>query len=462
MATTVRPAVTRWVGHAWLLRAPAAALATAAVITLAACGSAESSGPSETASGSSAFKPASQQPGSPITVWVDSTRLPAAQAYQKAHPDVKLKIVTYSGDATGAADLQTKIELYDKAGSGWPDVVFSEQENDATWSASGATAWTAPLSQGLVPQATLDGFATGALGVCTYGGKVYCLRNDLAQDVLWYNAKLMKQFGYTVPTTWQQYEALGAKVARQHPGYIIGGAGDSSAADIYMAASQCPAQQVSGNTITVNTASPNCTRMASLLDAGIAGKWLATLAVSSSDYLKKYAGKTLMMPGPSWYGQYVFADAFKVPAGQVAAAPPLKWAGQASTATGDVGGGIWMVSEHSKNLAAAASFVTAMTTDNSIQTAAPTYPAYKPAAAAWLAHQAKAGYFASDVSSAFQVAAGEVWPDWSATRFSSEAIWSSVMTPGITSGKTITSLLGAWQTAIENQAKVSGYTVTTG
>ena len=36
------------------------------------------------------FTQAAQSSG-PLTVWVDSTRVPAAQAYQKAHPNVKLE-----------------------------------------------------------------------------------------------------------------------------------------------------------------------------------------------------------------------------------------------------------------------------------------------------------------------------------------------------------------------------------
>jgi len=44
----------------------------------------------------------------------------------------------------------------------------------------------------------------------------------------------MKQFGYTVPTTWQQWQTIGESVAANHPGYIIGALGDS-----YSDASTC-------------------------------------------------------------------------------------------------------------------------------------------------------------------------------------------------------------------------------
>ncbi len=187
----------------------AAGLAAVVAVAVAACG-----GGSSSSSGSpmkDGFSQAPQSSSGALTVWVDSTRVPAAQAYQKAHPNVKLNIVTYDGDANGSNFLQTKVDLFNRTGSGWPDVVFSTQQNETTWAVTAGFA--APLNEGLIPQSTLSNFATGSLNVCTVNGKVYCLRNDLAQVVLWYNAALMKKWGYQVPTTWPQYEALGQKVA---------------------------------------------------------------------------------------------------------------------------------------------------------------------------------------------------------------------------------------------------------
>lgn len=167
-----------------------------------------------------------------LTVWVDSTRLAAAKLYQKQNPDVKLNIVTYDGDANGSNYLQTKVQLFNRTGKGWPDVVFSSQNNEVTWAADANFA--APLNKGLVPAGTLGKFAEGANDVCTVGGTVYCLRNDLSQAVLWYNAPLMNKFGYTVPTTWEEYQQLGEKVAAEHPGYLVGDAGDSFTPEIYL------------------------------------------------------------------------------------------------------------------------------------------------------------------------------------------------------------------------------------
>jgi ABC-type glycerol-3-phosphate transport system substrate-binding protein len=442
----------------------ATALAAAAAL-LAGCGaSADTTSGSAATSGHAQFTPAAQQAGSQITVWADSTRLPSVQAYQKAHPDVKMKIVTYDGGADGSTYLQTKVQLFDRTGSGWPDVVFGSP-TDVTWASAptkpGAIPFAAPLDQKLVPAATLDGFAKGSLAPCRFNGHTYCLRNDIAQVVLWYNKTLMDQWGYPVPTTWAQYQALGEKVAKEHPGYLVGSVGDTNSQESYFWSSQCPAfQETSPGTLRVALQDPNCTRMASLLDSLISAKAVSTQGFFSQGFAKDSGDKVLMAYGPSWYGQYLFKTAFKTPAKQMAAAAPLTWPGETTAATGNVGGGVWMVSAHSKNLAASTDLATWLTTSDANQAAAPTYPAYVPAAKAWLANPANRDYFAADVSGPFQQAADEVWTGWSNTKFSDATAWSSVVLPALTAGKTLTSTLPAWQSAISNEAKADGYQVT--
>jgi multiple sugar transport system substrate-binding protein len=390
--------------------------------------------------------------------------VPAAQAYQKAHPNVKLNIVTYDGDANGSNTLQTKVSLYDRTGKGWPDVVFSAENNEISWTQP--NGFTAPLNKGLIPDSVLSKFTTGALAPCTVNGTVYCLRNDLAPVVLWYDSKLMKQFGYQVPTTWAQYQQIGEDVAKKHPGYIVGSAGDTFTPEIYMWASQCPANSITGiRAVTVNVTTANCKRMASLLDTLVADKSMTTLSVFSSAFDKQMAGKVLMMPGAAWLAGAIFnttasTTGLNTPKGEIAVAPIPQWPDAATPSTGDVGGGLWLLSSHSQHLAAATDFLTWVTTDNGYQAdLAPGLPAYGPAATAWLTNQAKSGYFANDITPVLQQAAGQVWQSWGYGKFSQEAIWAATVTPGLTAGKTITSLLPAWQTAITNYATAAGYQV---
>ena len=433
-----------------------AAVGALVLAAVAACGNGGGSAGSGTTNG---FKPVAQTGGT-LTVWVDSDRLQAAKLYQKQNPGVKMNIVTYDGDANGSNYLQTKVSLFNRTRTGWPDVVFSSQNNEASWAVQ--AGFLAPLNKGLIPQSTLAGWATGANAPCTVNGTVYCLRNDLSQTVLWYNAKLMTQWGYQVPTTWEQYQALGQKVATEHPGYLIGDAGDTWTPEVFMWAGKCGANQITGpKAVTVNTTSANCTKMASLLDTLIKNKTMALSSVFSSDFDKNEAGKVLMLPGPAWFGGAVFQGTFKTPAGRIAAAPMPQWSGDPSPSVGNVGGGTWLLSAHSANLKAATAFLTWVTTSDDYQgKLAPGYPAYTAAAKTWLAGQASSGYYAGDVTGPLQAAANQVWSGWGYGQFSQEAIWAATVTPGLTAGKTIVSLLPAWQNAIGNYARSDGYQVT--
>lgn len=425
--------------------------ATVVLATVSACGGGAGTTTKD------GFAQAPQKDGA-FTVWVDSTRLAAAKLYQKQHPKVQMKIVSYDGNANGSNYLQTKVQLFNRTGKGWPDVVFSSQNNEVTWAVDAKFA--APLNKGLVPRSTLDGFAKGANDVCTVDGTVYCLRNDLSQAVLWYNAPLMKKWGYEVPTTWEEYQKLGEKVAAEHPGYLVGDAGDAFTPEIYLWASKCGANDITGpKTVSVNTTSADCTRMAELMDVLIKNKSMSISGVFSTDFGKNKADKVLMMPGPAWYGGALFEGTFKTPAKQIAIAPMPQWSGETSPSTGNVGGGTWLLSQHSEHVKAATDFLTWVTTNNAYQgEVSPGFPAYAPAAETWLKQQNASGYYTGDIS-VLKDASTQVWPRWGSGQFSQEAIWAATVKPGMTQGKTIVSLLPAWQDSIVQYAKSNGYKV---
>ena len=230
----------------WLVLTSLVAVATTAAALVAASTGGASSGK---ASGS-------------ITVWVDAVRLPVAKLYVKTHPNVKVNVVTYDGDGNGATTMQTKIQLWNRTGKGWPDVVFSEQANDPVWMSQPPFDFALNL-KGVFPASLLTGWPAPSLAQCTVNGRLVCLQDNLAQEVLYVNKKLMGQFGYTVPTTWQEWAALGAKVAKEHPGYIIGNMGDSYSHWLYLWPDRCPISQVvAPKTVRINSADVQCTRMA--------------------------------------------------------------------------------------------------------------------------------------------------------------------------------------------------------
>jgi ABC-type glycerol-3-phosphate transport system substrate-binding protein len=453
MTAMVRAVGARSTGGAGRRAGLMAAAGTLLLAAVTACG-----GGGGTSQDGGAFRPVKQTDGK-LTVWVDSTRLAAAKLYQRTHPDVSMDIVTYDGDANGSNYLRTKVSLFNRTGHGWPDVVFSTQNNETSWAVDAGFA--APLDKGLIPAPVLKGWAPGANAPCTVKGTLYCLRNDLSQTVLWYDAPLMKQWGYQVPRTWEQYEALGRSVAAEHPGYLVGSAGDSFAPEIYLWASKCGANRITGpKAVTVDTGSANCTRMASLLDTLIQNRTMSLSSVFSSDFDKNSADKILMLPGPAWYGGALFQGSFKVPAHRVAVAPMPQWSGDSSPSVGNVGGGTWLLSAHSARLKAATAFMTWVTTADAYQgKVAPGYPAHRSAARTWLAGQQASGYYANDITAPLQAAANQVWPGWGYGQFSQEAVWAATVTPALTAGRTVVSMLPAWQDAIADHARADGYTV---
>ena len=155
---------------------------------------------------------AASGPSGSLTVWVDAVRLPVAKLYAKTHPNVHLNIVTYDGDGNGSTTMQTKIQLWNRTGNGWPDVIFTEQANDPVWMGSPPFNFAMDLKS-VFPAKLLANWPAPSLAQCTVNGHLVCLQDNLAQEVLYVNKKLMTQFGYKVPTTWQQWAALGKKVA---------------------------------------------------------------------------------------------------------------------------------------------------------------------------------------------------------------------------------------------------------
>jgi len=408
------------------------------------------------------FATVEQVADSPITIWVDATRQPAVEAFQKAYPDIKVELVVDDGSAGASGTFQTKIGLADQAGEGWPDVVFSSQSNDASWASrdnNGTQAFAAPLNKGFLDQDFLDGFTAGALDPATVDGTVYGLRNDLAPVLLWYNAALFEEFGYDVPTTWEEYEALGEKLAVEHPGYFLGSIGDSFVGPyVYYWAGEAPIFQVDGQTFSSDLSDPNSVKVTTMLDNMVANGSLIQSSLFSAEFVAQ-SDKLLALPGAAWYAGALFQNPESIAAepGEWGAAAPLTWANGADV-TGNIGGGMWYASSHSANLDAVKTFLEFIVSDEEVAGTGG-LPAYDSAAQAWLAGQAESGFFAGDFEGAISTAAATVWSGWGFPNFSPETAYAKIVVPGLAEGKTIAELSEAWQTEMQNEAQTVGYTI---
>jgi ABC-type glycerol-3-phosphate transport system substrate-binding protein len=434
------------------LRTAAAAALVCAAGLLAACGS----------SGGGAGADVKQtDSGGAITVWVDPPRVPAAKAFQKAHPEIKVTLNQIDG-TVGGKSLQQQFAQFNQAGKGWPDAIFFPSNDDIAWASGAQVNYTADLTD-LVPD-VIKGYEDAVIAPCKIDGKIRCLRNDAAPDIFWYNKAFFTQNGYQVPKTWEEYGDLAVRIAKEHPGKLSGFTGDAYAPDRYLWASGCPTNARKSETeVHVDLTDQKCVRAKELLAKLVQAKAVSTVGIFDADAAK--VGKDLVMsPGAAWWGDYLFRQSWKIPAGQMTGVAPLAWNGEDKPATGNEGGGLWGFSRHitgtqPENTLTFAKFVA---TDPKWQVELSTgLPAYGPVQDAWIAKQAKQQYFADNTGTfaAMKGANAYVQPDHSYLLYNTGSVWTETMAAGLASGKSVDQAWTGFNDELLKQAKAMGYTV---
>jgi len=391
-----------------------------------------------------------------VLVWTDSVRQPGFEAYRdlvKDTVDVKVEIIDIS-------QLLGKIQLANAAGSGWPDVVFAQPGNLALL-ASPEIAYTAPLTAELVGQDFLDGFGN-ANSWCVIDGTTYCLKNDLAQSVLWYDKTTIDTLGLKVPTTMNEWAATAMQL--KDAGYVSGAIGDQNFYASYLWPSGCPmAQVVSSTEVRINSQDPKCTRVAELIQPLVEAGALDTRSSFDAGFLSEVAqqGKVAMTFGPSWFGDFVIKPeaSWAVPAGRITAAPMPIWEGDDVAHSGEWGGGIFAISTHAAFPQAAADAIKWMVSDPEHVKGGPTFPAYGPANEIWTTRVATDPYYAADPAAAMTVQSQLINPSVGPVRMDVDAQIGSTLALPITQGSSIQDSIDQFNEGLANLAPSAGYTV---
>lgn len=400
-----------------------------------------------------------QDSDAPIEVWVDEVRTAGAEAFLEAHPELDVKINTVPNDPGW---MLTQISLKNQGGGGWPDAIFLNTPEDISSLAHESFDEFAQPLDDLVGSDVRDGFADGSLDGCTFDGQTYCLRNDIGQTVLWYNQKLMDDFGYEVPTTWAEYKELGERVAAEHPGYVVGSLNGKWGAGTFFTSSGCATRAAKDlHTVDINVETPECQRVADVLEPLVDNGTMSLLRADDDEFIEfGKDNKVLMLPGPSWYGAVRFKGAFETPEGQIAAAPMPTWDGETESFSGSVGGGAFVVSRHSKNLEAAAEFVTWMTTDTELQASQPTYPAFDEAATEWGKAVAADPFYAEDPFPVMQEMAPKIRDTFGWVRYANE--WNETFNATVAALErqgSLSDALSEWGSRLEQAAEETDYQV---
>lgn len=391
-----------------------------------------------------------------VVVWVDPVREPAAKAYQesvKGDVDVTIEVID-------TAELVTKIALANTTGSGWPDVVFAGAPNDVAILADPNNGYAANLSE-IVDASVFDDY-NGANSWCEIEGDFYCLKNDLAQTVLWYDAPLLDELGLTVPTTMEEFAAEALKL--KGTGYVAGAIGDQNFYASYLWPSGCPmAAAQDATTVRIDPDAEECTRVADLVQPLVDAGVLDTRSSFDAGFLADVAqkGKVAMTFGPSWFGEFVLRpeSSWAIPAGHVAAAPMPTWDGNDEAYSGEWGGGIWMASSHAKFPEAAADAVVFLATDPEMLTDSVTFPGSGPAFEAWAERVSGDEYYAVDPVPAMVAQAPLINPGEKPVRFDIQGQIGSVLATEITGGAPVADAIRKFQESLIQLAPASGYKV---
>ena len=403
-----------------------------------------------------------------ITVWIDQPRQPVVDGFKAKYPKYASLI---NSTIVDRETLPAKNLLFNNTGSGWPDVVFAEPRLVSRVSDA---AHSFPLDlTSLVPADMLKQYA--AEDNCIFNGKVYCLRNDLAQMVTYYNAPLFTQFGYKVPTTFEEMQALSDSVAKDHPGYYLGTLGDGWTWLSYFEASGCPYANVKDvGTLQINVSDPTCLRAAQLIDHMVANKTLWNTDYFTASWVQiANNNKLLMLIAPIWAALGTFKGTYYCPCTGstlkttpsitdkfLGVAAPLKWASDATAQTAAMGGSAWTISQHTKNQGLALLFAEYATQDPDLWKGSSNFPSFTPLQPLFNATVKDDAIFASDPTAAFALAAteispvGDTWP-----RFDLIAPLNTVVKDMYSKKQTMVATLSEVTTVLTPLAEAQGYNV---
>jgi len=391
-----------------------------------------------------------------VLVWTDAVRLPGFETYR----DLVADTVDVTVELVAQADILPKIQLANQAGSGQPDVVFAQPNEIALYQSPQldyALEWTPELAG----EGFLDGFGN-ANSWCVIDGKTWCVKNDLAQTVLWYDQVTFDELGLSVPTTMDEFAATALEL--NDAGYSSGAIGEQIFYAAYLWPSGCPvADVVSSTELHINSQDPKCTRVSDLVQPLVDAGALDRRSPFDAGFLADVAqqGKVAMTLGPSWYGDFVIRDpnSWAVPAGRIATAPMPMWEGDDAAYSGEWGGGIFVANKHSQYPQAAVDTLKWMVSDPAHVEAGPTFPAYGPANEIWTARVATDDYYVGDVGDAMTVQSQLIRPSVGPVRYALDAEIGATLSSKIRDGAPIQEAIDALAQQSANLAQTVGYSV---
>ncbi len=297
---------------------------------------------------------------SPITTSGPDVRKVWINAFEKAYPNIKVKLVSAPTNTdTNRATLTTQI-----SGGGGPDVFMG----DVIWPAQfGAHQLALPLNKYL-PKSYWSTFAPGLVAGATYKGNVYGAPLFEDQGFLYYRKDLLKKDHLAVPKTWEQLVSDSKVILGKHQtkyGYVFQAADYEGATCNFMefltdAGGKVLNSSGKGSALTANGGALKALSFErQLVSSGVSPTAMSTF--------QEPQAMTAFQNGQSaflrnWDYAYATSQAkgSKV-IGKVGVAPMPTFAGHSYPGYSNIGGWNLYVNPHSKNIKADITFVKWMT-----------------------------------------------------------------------------------------------------
>ncbi|MBR7832545.1 extracellular solute-binding protein [Actinospica durhamensis] len=446
--------------QAW--RRGAAVLAAGALATagLTACSSSSTSGgASSTSTAGANDMAAALQKKSTLTVWAWAPQdKDIAAAFEKKYPNVTVNLVNAGTSTTEYTKLQNAI----KAGSGVPDVAQIEYYALPQFALAGSIQ-------------SLDGYGLDSLksdypaavwDAIDINGSLDATPQDTGPMALFYNEKVFKQYGLTVPTTWDEYVADGVKLhAANSSEYITADSGDPgfTTSMIWQAGGK-PFTATGSTSVTINTQDAGTKKYTAEWDQLEEKGLLSQIAPWSSAWFTALGnGDIASLVTGAWMPANLEGSAAAA-SGDWRVAPMPTYDG-GSPASAESGGSSDAVMKGSSNALVAAAFVQFMGTDAGEQILADSggFPAENSIlnSSAFL-DQAPAYFGGQKINQVLSQAASSVLPGWSYMPFQvyANSIYPDSVGKAYANKTDIYAAVSTWFKASAAYGQQQGFTVT--
>jgi multiple sugar transport system substrate-binding protein len=317
-------------------RSAAAVVAAVTALTLAACSSSDGDSDAGTQKGPVTVK---------VWAWYPSFQK-VVDLYNSTHTDIKIEWT----NAGAGQDEYTKLQTALKAGKGAPDVVMLEFQELPTYQ----------LTKHLVDMGKYgandlkSSYVDWAWKQVSQGDKVYAIPVDAGPMAMLYREDLLKQYGLTVPATWDEYKAQAEKLKTASGGKAFmtdfGGNDGGFMTGLMWQAGSKPYTYDPANpsTIGVSVNDAGAKQVATYWEGMVNSGLADTKAYGTTDFYNGLgSGKYVTYLAAGWGPGYL-ASVAKTTSGKWRAAPLPQWTAGANV-QGDWGGSSFAVTDQAKN-----------------------------------------------------------------------------------------------------------------